>query len=106
MTFDFFIIILGGIFDLEKENIMPQHKSAKKRVKTNLKSAGRNRHYRSTMKSAIKKVVETEDKVTAEANLKKTISLLDKMVTKKIIHKNKAANQKSRLTKYVNKLEA
>ena len=85
---------------------MAHHKSAKKRIKTNLKSAKRNSHYKSTMKTAIKDVVLTEDKATAETNLKKAVVLLDKLAAKKIIHKNKAANQKSRLTKFVKKLEA
>ncbi|MBN1350265.1 30S ribosomal protein S20 [candidate division KSB1 bacterium] len=83
---------------------MAHHKSAKKRIKTNLKSAANNRHYKSKMKTAIKKVIQTEDRAVAEENLKGAVSLLDKLATKKLIHKNKAANQKSRLVKHVNKL--
>lgn len=45
-----------------------------------------------------------EDKSVAEAQLPKVISLLDKLAKKNIIHKNKAANLKSKLTKHINKL--
>jgi len=88
-----------------KEGIMAHHKSAKKRIKTNLKSAAINRHYKSTMKTAIKNVIQIKDKVVAEENMRKAVSLLDKIAAKKVIHKSKAANQKSRLMKYVNSLE-
>lgn len=56
------------------------------------------------MKTAIKNVLAEESKETAEKELSKTVSILDKLVSKGIIHKNKAANQKSRLALYVNKL--
>ncbi len=45
-----------------------------------------------------------ENKAAASEQLPKVISLLDKLVKKNIIHKNKAANLKSKLTKHVNKL--
>ena len=53
------------------------------------------------MKTAIKKVKNAPDKKTAEAELKETVSLLDRMAVQGIIHKNKAANIKSKLTKLV-----
>ena len=45
-----------------------------------------------------------EDKTAATEQLPKVISLLDKLAKKNIIHKNKAANLKSKLTKHVNGL--
>jgi small subunit ribosomal protein S20 len=57
------------------------------------------------MKTAIKRVREAEDKAKAAEALVKTAKLLDQLAAKKIIHKNKAANQKSALTKFVNKLK-
>lgn len=45
-----------------------------------------------------------EDKTAAAEQLPKVISLIDKLAKKNIIHKNKAANLKSKLTKHVNKL--
>ena len=80
---------------------MPQHKSAEKRVRQNEKRRQRNMRKRSEMKTAIKKVRNAPDKPSAEAELKNTISVLDRMVTNGIIHKNKAANVKSKLTRSV-----
>ncbi|AGC40053.1 hypothetical protein G148_0749 [Riemerella anatipestifer RA-CH-2] len=45
-----------------------------------------------------------EDKNVASEQLPKVISLIDKLAKRNIIHKNKAANLKSKLTKHVNKL--
>jgi small subunit ribosomal protein S20 len=56
------------------------------------------------MKSAIKKVMNTSEKEDAEKELKRTYSLLDKLAKKRVIHPNKAANQKARLAKRVNGL--
>jgi len=83
---------------------MPQHKSAIKRVKTSLKQNRRNVSYKSLMKTSIKKLRNTTDSELIKDDLKKTYSLLDKLSSKGIIHKNKAANQKSKLTKYANSL--
>ncbi len=49
-------------------------------------------------------MVNLKTKAEAETELKKTVALLDRAATKGIIHKNKAANKKSKLTKKVNKL--
>ena len=74
---------------------MPQHKSAKKRVKTNLKSQTRNRAARSTLKTALKGVKDLpEDQKDGAA--RQWQSLLDKAANKRIVHKNKAARLKSR----------
>jgi small subunit ribosomal protein S20 len=83
---------------------MPQHKSCEKRVKTNAKSNQRNVGYKTQMKSSVKKIRSITDKEAIQDELKKTYSLLDKLAAKKIIHKNKAANQKSKLSKYANSL--
>lgn len=56
------------------------------------------------MKTLLKKVRGEKDKAKAELALKETVSLLDKLAGKRIIHPNKAANQKAKLTKAVNKL--
>jgi small subunit ribosomal protein S20 len=83
---------------------MAHHKSALKRIRTSEKARLVNRRYRSQMKDLIKSVLTAENKETAQTNLKNTFSFLDKMVLKNFIHKNKAANQKSRLNKHVNQL--
>ena len=80
---------------------MPQHKSAIKRVRQSEKRRQRNKHKRSLMKTAIKNVKKAPDKKSAMVELKKTVSILDRMAVKGIVHKNKAANLKSKLNKYV-----
>jgi len=81
---------------------MAHHKSAIKRIRTNEKARLRNKFYRSTMKTAIKKVRLAESKEVAQANLNQAISILDRLAAKGIIHKNNAAHKKAKLTRFVN----
>jgi len=83
---------------------MAHHKSAKKRIIKSKKENLRNRSYISIVKTAIKSVKNAPNKEEAENKLRKTVSILDKLVSKGVIHKNKAANKKSKLTKLVNSL--
>jgi small subunit ribosomal protein S20 len=81
-----------------------RHKSAQKRARQTVKRTERNKKYKALLKRAVKNVVDAKDKTKASEELKKTTKLLDRAATKRIIHKNKAANTKSKLTKKVNKL--
>ena len=83
---------------------MTNHKSALKRIRQNEKRKVRNRYYHKTARTAMKVLRNESEKSVATEQLPKVISLLDKLVKKNIIHKNKAANLKSKLTKHVNKL--
>ena len=83
---------------------MANHKSALKRIRQNEVRKVRNRYYHKTARTAIKVLRNEEDKTAATEQLPKVISLLDKLAKKNIIHKNKAANLKSKLTKHVNSL--
>lgn len=56
------------------------------------------------MRTMIKKVEKSEDKEQAVPLLNETKALLDRMVSKNLIHDNKAARYKSRLDKHVNSL--
>ena len=85
-------------------NDMANHKSALKRIRQNEVRRLRNRYYHKTARTAMKVLRNEEDKAAASEQLPKVISLLDKLAKKNIIHKNKAANLKSKLTKHVNKL--
>ena len=84
---------------------MAQHKSAEKRARASKRRAARNTQWKTRMRNAIKAVRSAAEKVTALAELKKTVKLLDQLAAKGVIHKNKAANNKSSLTKHVNKLK-
>lgn len=64
----------------------------------------RNRNHRSKMRTMIKRLESEQDKEKAVALLNEVKAVLDRLATKKIIHKNKAAHQKSALEKLVNRL--
>ena len=83
---------------------MANHPSAKKRSRASERKRSMNRTRKTSMKTAVKNLRSTKDKKTAEELLSKTISLLDKLAEKRIIHKNKSANLKSKLTRYVKAL--
>lgn len=83
---------------------MATHKSAIKRHRQSLKRREMNRARKTELKTWIKKVRTSKDKATAKEAYNKVVSLLDKLASKGIIHKNKASNQKSRLALFINKL--
>ncbi len=83
---------------------MANHQSALKRIRSNESKRLRNRYQAKTTRTFIKKLKETTDKKEAEELLKTVASMLDKLAKNNVIHKNKAANQKSKLTKMVNNL--
>ncbi len=78
---------------------MANHKSSLKRIRSDKTRQLRNRYYGRTMRSAIKKFRSLTDKETAQEQFPKIVSLIDKNVKRSIIHKNKAANLKSKMAK-------
>ncbi|MGE5314972.1 MAG: 30S ribosomal protein S20 [Acidobacteriota bacterium] len=84
---------------------MAQHKSSMKRIRSTARRHERNTALESKMKTVIKKVRGEKDKEKAAAALKEATSTLDKLALKRIIHPNKASNQKAKLTKAVNALK-
>ncbi len=83
---------------------MANHKSAEKRIRANEAKRVRNRYQAKTTRTSIKKLRTTTVKSEAESLLKEVSSMIDKLAKKNVIHWKKAANQKSKLTKLVNKL--
>ena len=83
---------------------MANHKSALKRIRSNDKKRLRNRFQHKTTRNAVKKLKELTDPKEADVLLKSVISMLDKLSKRNIIHSNKAANLKSKLTKHVSTL--
>ena len=77
--------------------------SAKKRIRQAEKRRLRNKHYKSMMKTYIKKVRTATDPESAVAAYRQASSIIDKLVSKGIIHRNTAANKKSRLARFVNR---
>jgi len=83
---------------------MANHKSALKRIRSNEKKRVLNRYQHKTTRNAIKALRLIEDKTEASEKLVVVTSMIDKLAKKNIIHANKAANLKSKLTKHVNAL--
>lgn len=83
---------------------MANHKSAIKRIRQIEKRRVHRRYYARTMRNAVRKFRLLTDKDEALTQLPKISSMIDKMATKRIIHRNKAANLKSKLALKVNKM--
>jgi len=83
---------------------MANHKSALKRIRATDKKRLYNRYYARTMRNAIKEFRLMTDKKEAGEKLPGIVSMIDRMSKRNIIHKNKAANLKSKLTRKVNSL--
>ena len=83
---------------------MANHKSALKRIRQTEKRRVHNRYYGKSMRNAVRKFRAMDNKEEAAEKLPGIVSLIDKLAKKSIIHKNKAANLKSKLTKHVNSM--
>ncbi|GAB4244068.1 MAG: 30S ribosomal protein S20 [Ekhidna sp.] len=80
---------------------MANHKSALKRIRSNEAKRLRNKYQHKTARTFIKRLRTTTDKKQGEELLTQVVSMIDKLAKKNIIHKNKAGNLKSKLTKHV-----
>ncbi len=78
---------------------MANHKSSLKRIRSTRTRQLRNRYYGKTMRNAIKQFRSLTDSETARAQFPKLVSLIDKNAKRSVIHKNKAANLKSKMAK-------
>ena len=88
---------------------MSNHKNALKAHRQSLKQRNHNRQLRSRMRHALKSIraaLDDGDQTKAKAALQATVSLIDKLAGKGIIHRNGAARHKSRLAKRLTKLSA
>ena len=88
---------------------MANIKSAKKRAKQTVVRNSRNVAQRSMLRTAVKKVVkalDANDAASAEAAFASAQPLLDRMAARGLIHRNKAARHKSRLTARIKALKA
>lgn len=88
---------------------MANHESALKAHKQSEERRDRNRQYRTRLRHALKAMrtaIAEGDKETALAQLSDTVSLIDKLVGKGVIHDNAAGRYKSRLMKRINRTGA
>lgn len=81
---------------------MANHKSALKKIRADKVKRIRNKYQLTTARTFEKKLRKSGDKSEASELLKKCYSLFDKLAKRNVIHKNKASNHKSRLSKVVN----
>ena len=82
---------------------MAHTSSARKRIRQNERRRLRNRHYRSLMKTYMKKVRTATDPESAQEAFRQATSIIDKLVSKGILHRNTAANKKAKLARFVNR---
>ena len=84
---------------------MPNIKSAKKRVLVAERNHAKNVAVKSRIKTAMRRVLEVLKDNTEKVQelLNAAYKVIDKSVSKGVLHKNTAARKKSRLTKFVNK---
>jgi small subunit ribosomal protein S20 len=78
---------------------MANHKSALKRIRSNDSKRQRNRYQAKSTRTALKKLRGEDTKKEAEKSVPKVVSMLDKLAKSGVIHKNKAANLKSKVMK-------
>ena len=83
---------------------MANHKSALKRNRSNETKRQRNRFQHKTTRNAIRDFKTLEKKKEAEKQFPLIVSMIDKLAKNNIIHDNKAANLKSKLTKHLGAL--
>jgi small subunit ribosomal protein S20 len=87
---------------------MPQRRAAKKDLRKNKKRHEKNLKLKEQIKSAIKKfkkAIESKDFNAGSEALKAIYKILDKAASKKIIHPNNAAREKSRFSKKLNSIK-
>ena len=94
---------------LEVRTYVASHASALKAHKQSLKNREHNRQFRARLRNALKSIraaIDGNDLSAARSALKQTISLIDRMASKGIIHRNAAGRYKSRLTTRIAKSKA
>ena len=83
---------------------MANHKATKKDVRQAAKRRDRNRYFGKTTRNAIRDIKTLNDKSAFLEKMPEVASMIDKLAKRGIIHKNKAANLKSKLAKKANKV--
>jgi small subunit ribosomal protein S20 len=83
---------------------MANHKSAKKRIRSNESKKLRNKYQHKTTRNALRKLRAVSEKSEAQTLFPAVVSMIDKLAKRNVIHKNKANNLKSGLAVKINKL--
>ncbi|MCS5663490.1 MAG: 30S ribosomal protein S20 [Flavobacteriales bacterium] len=80
---------------------MANHKSTLRRIRSDKPKALNNKYYHKTMRNSLRDVRAEEDKAAAVAAMPELVAQIDKLAKRGTIHKNKAANLKSKLAKKI-----
>jgi small subunit ribosomal protein S20 len=80
---------------------MANHKATKKDMRQAAKRRERNKYYGKTTRNAIRDLKAVGEKAAAGEKLPEVVSMIDRLAKRGIIHKNKASNLKSKLTRRV-----
>lgn len=91
-------------FAVQNSEFMANHRATKKDVRKASKRRDSNRYYGKTTRNAIRDLKAIKESKAAGEKLPGIESLIDRLAKKGVIHKNKAANLKSKLSRGVNKL--
>ena len=83
---------------------MDRHPQQIKRERQDIIRKNRNIRNMSKLRTLINNVLQTNDPVEADSIYKDTVSFIDKMVSKRLIHKNTAARRKTQITRHVNSI--
>ncbi|WP_321288108.1 30S ribosomal protein S20 [uncultured Sunxiuqinia sp.] len=83
---------------------MAHHQSAKKRIRQDEKKKVHNKYFTKTMRNAVRDLRAISEKDAAAVEYPKVVSMIDRLAKKNLIHKNKAANLKSKLAAHISKL--
>ena len=92
-----------------RDNSMANSAQARKRARQAVKQRAHNASLRSTLRTAVKRVqkaIVAGDKAAAQSIYQESVSVIDRIADKKIVHKNKAARHKSRLSAQIKALAA
>ena len=84
---------------------MANHKATKKDMRQSSKRREKNRYYGKSARNAIRELRDITEKGPGSEKLTEVASMIDKLAKQGIIHKNKAGNLKSKLTKKINSLK-
>ena len=80
---------------------MANHRSSEKRIRSNKAKREQNRYHGKTVRNAVKAIRATDNQEEVSKILPDVVSKIDKLAKNGVIHKNKAANLKSKLMKKI-----
>ncbi len=83
---------------------MDRHPQQIKRERQDIIRKNRNIRNMSKLRTLMNNVLQTNDPVEADSVYKDTVSFIDKMVSKRLIHKNTAARRKTQITRHINSI--